>query len=131
LEKQRASLEVSDDIKFLGYREDALQILEQADVFVLTSDVEGLPGVILEAMVRKIPVISSNAGGISEVITHNLTGFLCNDSESFLFFMHEMTENEDLREKISKNAYKKVADDFSLDSVSERFFDLYNHLLKS
>ena len=69
-----------------GWRRDIPRVLSSMDVFVLTSLWEGLPIAVLEAMVSQVPVVATNTGGISEIITEGETGFLvpCHDMPSML-----------------------------------------------
>jgi glycosyltransferase involved in cell wall biosynthesis len=59
---------------FTGYRRDALSLMRQFDILVLTSVREGLPGVLIEALGLGVPAVASNAGGVPEVVEHGVTG---------------------------------------------------------
>lgn len=63
-------------ISFLGNREDVLDLMSEADVFVLPSEFEGLPLVLLEAMAAGVPVVGSRACGIREVVRNGVSGRL-------------------------------------------------------
>lgn len=63
-------------VHFTGARDDIPQLMSAFDVFALTSTSEGLPLVLLEAMAMGLPVLSTNVGGISDLIEDNVTGFL-------------------------------------------------------
>jgi glycosyltransferase involved in cell wall biosynthesis len=63
-------------VVFLGHRQDVRQLLRRADLFVLSSHWEGLPLVLLEAMDEGVPVVSTQVGGIAELVEHNTTGLL-------------------------------------------------------
>lgn len=65
-----------DGVRFWGARSDVPNILRQADIFVLTSDREGFPNVLLEAMAASLPVITTPAGDASIVVQDGLTGFV-------------------------------------------------------
>ena len=62
--------------RFLGLREDSLQIIASSDVFVLPSVADPLPIVILEAMFLGTPIVATTSGGASEMVLDNQTGFL-------------------------------------------------------
>ena len=68
LERMAATLPKSVNIEFLGQREDARDLLSQADVLMIASDSEGIPTVLLEAISYGVPVLSTDVGGISEVL---------------------------------------------------------------
>ncbi|HXK16292.1 MAG TPA: glycosyltransferase, partial [Polyangiaceae bacterium] len=63
-------------IHFTGTRSDVTALLSALDVFALTSDSEGLPLVLLEAMAMGLPIVSTSVGGIPDIIEHDRTGFL-------------------------------------------------------
>ena len=72
------TLEVSDEVKFLGYQANPYPYIKRADVFVLTSDTEGYPTVVCEALCLGKPVISTNITGSDELLANGigiLTGF--------------------------------------------------------
>lgn len=69
-----------DNVEFLGARDDIRTILASTDVFVLSSIAEGIPMTILEAMSAKTPVVSTNVGGISEVVADGVEGYLVEKS---------------------------------------------------
>jgi glycosyltransferase involved in cell wall biosynthesis len=71
-----ASLGIKDRVNFLGERKDVPQLLSKAQVFVLTTNWEGFPISIVEAMRANLPVIASDVGGISEAVVDNVTGYL-------------------------------------------------------
>src|SRR5688572_10923440 len=71
-----AELGIRDHVRFLGYRDDAADLLRSADFFLLPSTREGLPLSILEAQASKVPVLASPAGGTAEIIIDGETGFL-------------------------------------------------------
>jgi glycosyltransferase involved in cell wall biosynthesis len=70
------SLGLQEDVTFAGYVIDARTYMKAFDLFLLSSVKEGLPYTIIEAGFAKVPVISTNVGGIGEVIENLKTGFL-------------------------------------------------------
>src|SRR5688572_25964002 len=71
-------LDVFDEIRFVGKQEQMEDILAIADLFVLTSDYEGFGLAALEAMAAGVPVVSTNAGGLPEIMIDGVTGFMGN-----------------------------------------------------
>lgn len=71
-----AELNISRSVVFAGYRCDARQILAGSNVFVVSSDMEGLPIVLLEALAAKVPVVATGVGGIPEIIVPQTNGLL-------------------------------------------------------
>jgi len=76
LSQLAASLGVAPHVHFLGVRSDVPAVLNALDIFVLSSNIEGLPLVIPEAMATALPVVSTRVGGIPSVIDEGDTGFL-------------------------------------------------------
>jgi len=67
---------VQERVQFLGIRKDVSALLNASDLFVFSSDWEGLPLTLIEAMSSGLPVISTNVGGISDLVMDGVTGFL-------------------------------------------------------
>lgn len=76
LELQATALGVRDHVSFLGYRTDVRELMGAADGLVLPSRWEGLPNVVMEAMLAQLPVVATAVGGTPELIEHGVTGFL-------------------------------------------------------
>lgn len=119
-----------ESIHFLGYRNDVLDILNYSTVFVLPSLIEGLPGVILEAMYAKTPVIAYNVGGIGEIVTSK-TGWLIekNDQTGFENALLNVLNHPDSAKSKVLEAKKMITENFQNDIISERFFQCYNSIL--
>ena len=76
LDKQVKEVQGEDMVFFLGFREDVPQILNSLDVFVLSSEHEGMGSIIMDAMACRLPVVATRVGGIPEVVVHQKTGLL-------------------------------------------------------
>ena len=128
LEKFIHEKKLNEKVKLLGElpREKVFEILRESDIFVLTSNWEGFPITILEAMSCGLPVIVSNVGGVSEVVD-NSVGYLIKraDKEALKRALVQLIENPSLREKMGRNARKRIEDNFSLDKMLERTAQVY------
>ncbi|MFT0212584.1 glycosyltransferase family 4 protein [Pseudomonas sp. F1_0610] len=126
-----SKLELTESIAFLGARNDVSTLLEQSDIFVLTSNWEGLPLTILEAMSASLPVIASDVGGVSESIKHNETGFLVpRGSQSQLIeALEKLIISADLREKMGKAGRAYFLEEFQFSIMLERTQGVYKRLL--
>lgn len=71
-------LGVAEKVRFLGYRDDIPQILAMADCLMLTSDIEGLPLAVIEAMMAGRPIVATKVGSIPEVLRHGQSALLVN-----------------------------------------------------
>jgi glycosyltransferase involved in cell wall biosynthesis len=81
LEADVARRGVGDSVSFLGRRADVEQVLAGADVLVITSDVEGIPGVAIEALMAGCPVVTVPVGGVAEVVEDGVTGVVLADAD--------------------------------------------------
>jgi glycosyltransferase involved in cell wall biosynthesis len=66
-------------VQFVGYKsqQDVAQILTRTDILVLPSFAEGVPGVLMEAMAARLPVVTTQVGGVSELVEDGVSGFIC------------------------------------------------------
>lgn len=121
--------QLSEDVFLLGYRKDVMSILYHSKALLLPSLIEGLPGVILEAMSLNTLVIAYNVGGISEVVTDE-TGYLIekNDSPSFIRAMNKSIQSEYSARKI-RFAKKMINDNYNIKNIAANFYGVYQNLM--
>ena len=123
---------LEDRVYLLPNQSNPFPILSQAAALVLPSKIEGLPGVILEAMMLKIPVIAYGVGGIPEVLKTGETGWCItpNDSQAFIQAIQEViTMEKEVKQKILDKANHLVTTHYSLPQVSLQFEQFYKSLL--
>ena len=131
LKKIREDLDLSDEVSFLGSREDIPELLAQSDLFILPSRFEGLSIALLEAMGAKLPLIASNISGSAELIEHGKNGLLF-ESENHLDLAEKIMylyEHRDEMKRLAQNAYEYVQD-FDISVMCEKYWDLYQYLKK-
>ncbi len=116
---------LNTNVFFLGKRNDVLKIIPLCNALIMPSLIEGLPGVILEAMISKTIVIAYNVGGIGEVINKE-TGFLIDkdDTESFLTAMISLSKIEN-RDQIVSNAYDLIYKNYNNVYIAKEFEKAY------
>lgn len=113
-------------VTFLGSRDDIETQLQQADIFVLLSNFEGLPISILEAMRAQLPVIASNVGGVQELIIDNETGYIVNhDIQVIRDKLIQLLENSDLRLQLGHAGCRYFEDRFSFHSMYDKTVSQY------
>ena len=123
---------LNEKILFLGNSNEIDKILCYSDLFLLPSEMESFGLVALEAMANGVPVISSNAGGLSEVNRHGVTGFL-----SEIGNVTSMAENalklllEDDKLKQFKKQAKEQAQLFDIDIVVKQYKAIYQKALEN
>lgn len=103
------------------------------DVICLTSLNEGTPVSLIEAQAANIPVISTDVGGVRDIILDGETGFVVpkNDPAAFAFRIVEMVEDEKKRQNMSQNGWIHVRDKFSYTRLAHDMENLYNELINN
>ena len=127
LEQHIKENQLENDVILTGFRNDVLDILPEFDVLLMTSIEEGLPLSIYEAFAAKIPVVSTDAGGIKEVVRNGETGFVTpqKDAEALAKMCLEILQNLELKNKIVENAFKVVAEHHDLKNFEENYYHFY------
>ena len=126
------SLGVKDKVTFRGSLLNVPRVLCFTDVFVIPSEKESLGLAALEAMACNIPVISSTAGGLPEVVEHDKTGFCVEpgDVESLAKYMNILIEDESLRKKLGKASAKRAREIFHPDVIIPQYEALYKKVIE-
>lgn len=124
-------LNLCDDMRFVGRQEQIEEILAISDLFLLTSEYESFGLAALEAMATRVPVISTNAGGLPEINIHGKTGFLSNigNVEEMSSFAIELLSNEEMLEQFRQNA-RGQAEQFDIGNIVPQYERLYNRFVK-
>ncbi len=123
---------LSERIHLIPSQENIFSILSKAKALVMPSKIEGLPGVILEAMYCEIPVIAYGVGGIGEVLQTGKTGWLVpsGDSDRFHQAIAEcLSLPKQELQKITENAKKLVEEKYQIGRIAEDFEGFYRDLL--
>ena len=106
-----------------------MSFIKAADVLVLPSIIEGLPGVLLEGMYCKTPVIAYNVGGVSEIITAQ-TGFLIPKNDETSFADSIIKGFKEPNAELIRSAYQNVSKNFINKDLSLGFVKAYGSLQK-
>jgi glycosyltransferase involved in cell wall biosynthesis len=128
-------IEVKDlkaKVKLMGWipHKDVLRYLNELKLLVLPSFTEGLPNILLEAMVCGTPVLATSVGAIPDIIKDGETGFLLksNDPECIAERIVELLNKPELLERVSINAYDYVKKRFSYEKALESWRKILNEL---
>lgn len=109
LEDKVNELELQDKVLFAGNQRDVCKFLNEADIYCCTSKVEGLPIAVLEAMACGLPIITTPAGGVVDIVQEEENGFIVNyDAECISKKMVELASDEALRHEMG-NASRSIA----------------------
>lgn len=129
-EKMVRDLDVCDDVRFVGKQEQMEDILAIADLFLLPSEYESFGLAALEAMAAGVPVVSSNAGGLTEINVPGKTGYVSNvgDVESMSRQALEILGNDTVLNKFKRSAAEH-AKGFDILNVIPIYEQLYERVL--
>lgn len=131
LTRLASELGVEQRAQFVGSQRDVLPWLAASDLFVLSSDWEGLSMAVLEAMAAGLPVVAMETGGMPDVVLPGVTGRLVppGQVDALAQAIAGLLDDAGLRQDMGRAAAKRVADSFSLDQMAERTVRLYDELL--
>lgn len=121
------------DVYFPGFREDALELLNDFDVFLLPSRFEGFPLTIIESMYAGIPVVANDVGGVSEAIDNGVTGFVISPDASDHVFtdrVEQILTSPQQRDSMGKRAGRIASARFSEKKMVEEYRDVYQRVLE-
>jgi L-malate glycosyltransferase len=122
-------LNLQHDVVHLGKVADPKEILSVADLFMLPSETESFGLAALEAMAMKVPVISTNTGGLPEVNIHGKTGFLSaiGDTDDMAANALKLLESPEKLELFRKNAFEQ-AKKFDVEKILPKYEAVYRQL---
>ncbi len=116
----------SQNVFFMGNIPNAGSYNEYADLFLLTSNYEGLPITIIEAMSFGKPIVASNVGGISEIVVNDVNGYvLDNNAGEFVEKIKYVLENKDVYDKFSANSRKIYEEKLTVDKMVGEYMKIY------
>ncbi len=115
------------NIEITGWlaKDDVLEELNQADIFLLTSLWEGLPIALLEAMYYQKICVVTNVIGNRDVIKHEENGFVASDSEQFTEVMNQILQQKIDIKQIKEAAKQDIETKYNFDLVSQAYKQLY------
>ena len=123
---------LADGVIFLGDRESVADILPIGDVFLLPSEHESFGLAALEAMSSGVPPVTSNIGGLGEVITEGETGFLRDphDVAGMAGVISRLFDDEEFRTRVGLRARDRAKKGFGKDLIVARYLELYEGLIE-
>ena len=110
-----------------GMRDDVADLLAALDVFVLSSRMEGLPLVVLEAMAAGLPVVATAVGGLPKLIADGETGFLVphGDEAALRNRLAMLRESPETARAVAERGRARARERYSRDRMVQRYLDLY------
>ncbi|MBG6129722.1 N-acetyl-alpha-D-glucosaminyl L-malate synthase BshA [Aquimarina sp. EL_43] len=131
-EERCKELGIKDKVVFFGNSNEIDKILCFSDLFLLPSERESFGLAALEAMVNKVPVISSNAGGIPEVNNHGVSGYMSDigDVKDMSENSIKILENDSRLETFKENAYREAMK-FDISNIIPLYIKMYESALSA
>lgn len=132
LENKAKALDISDRVSFLGWVDDPDELMSNLDINVLTSISESFPYSILEGAKFKKATVSSNVGGIPDLIEHGVNGylFLPGDCAQLAEYIVELASNSKMRDIMGESIFKRAQDKFSLTNMCKTQLGIYEEILE-
>ncbi|MGD8565543.1 MAG: N-acetyl-alpha-D-glucosaminyl L-malate synthase BshA [Candidatus Bathyarchaeota archaeon] len=132
-EESAKDLGVLERITFFGNVKDVPEILGKSDLFLLPSEDESFGLAALEAMSCEVPVISSNVGGLKELISPGVDGYLIKVGDVDALAKHsiKILQDPELREKFGRNAREKVLNRYVPKKILPKYEALYQETLEN
>lgn len=128
---QSAAAKLESPVKFMGNCTDSAALLKAVDLLVLTSHSEGLPMVILEALMSGVPVVATRVGGVPEIIKPGFNGFLVEPGnlESLCSVLRDILSGSKI-EEMKKKCRSSVLKNYSGAQMAGSYVRLYERLLR-
>jgi glycosyltransferase involved in cell wall biosynthesis len=123
---------LGDRVILTGFRTDVPAILDASDVFVLATRWEGLPYVIIEAMMSGLPVVATDVGGVAELVEEGTTGFLVppEQPEALAHALQKLLTRRQLRDTMGQAGRERALDNFTLDRMLSGIQSVYEDVLQ-
>jgi len=118
-------LGIWQQVVFHGSQSDVYPYLQEADIFLLPSNFEGMPMTIIEAMGTGLPIVASNVGGVPDMLTQGQSGLLTSrEPEAVSRAVLELLQSKALREQLGTNA-REDSRKFHAETMAKAYFEIY------
>lgn len=133
LQERVNQLGLTNRVHFLGLRMDIPEVLGAADVFALGSDYEGNPLSVIEAMAAGLPIVSTAAGGVPELLQNGNQGFIVQPghAEQLSEAMVTVLKNPELRQTMGAAAAARAKEKFDVSAMVRAYEELYDEVSSS
>jgi glycosyltransferase involved in cell wall biosynthesis len=126
-------LDVAEEVRLVGRRQDVADVIGAFDVAVLPSNWEGLPLAVIEYMAAGAPIVATAVGGVPELIEDGVSGLLVKpgDSLKLAAAIGRLLDDRELASRLGQAALERQRANFDLDVVVRRLEDLYIELCEA
>lgn len=131
LKQLAAELGIAEHVLFAGYVSDLKPLYRAADLFVMSSHMEGLCTSIIDAMLAGVPVVATRAGGIPELVTHDETGLLAppRNPEALASAISDLLDAPERGAQMAAAARENMLSNFTADGMVEGTMAAYKRIL--
>ena len=131
IEKYVRERGLKEKITFTGFLDNIIEVLPSLDIFLFTSKTEGLGTSVLDAMAARVPIVTTSAGGVSEMVSHEENGLLypVGDAKGITEGVNRFLENPEFAQSMSEKAQNTVRE-FSKEKTAKRTVEVYEQVLK-
>ena len=132
LKEQAQHLGIAHRCHFLGFRQDIPDILAALDLFVLSSLIEGMPMVMLEAMAAAKPIVATKIPGAVDVLEDGVDGLLVakEDAQALASAINQLLADRSQAQRLGEAARRKALGEYTVERMVERTRQLYHDLLQ-
>ena len=121
------------DITLTSWIYDIAEFNAGRDIMCLTSKNEGTPVSLIEAQASNLPIVSTEVGGVADIVEQNETGFIIprTKKSEFVKKLKLLVENVELRENMKKKGWQNVYEKYSYQRLVKDVENFYRELLKN
>jgi glycosyltransferase involved in cell wall biosynthesis len=131
VERKIEELKLCNNVHLLGIKSNMQEIMCSADVFALNSTLEGMPLVLLEAMSCSLPVVTTPAGGIPELVRPGIDGIVTEgySNEEYAEKLIDLLENNSKRKKLGAAGKARVEDKFTAERIVSKYEKVFEEAI--
>jgi glycosyltransferase involved in cell wall biosynthesis len=126
-----AAYGLEDVYRLMGFHENVEDMFSVMDIFAMSSEQEGLGSSVLDAFMYKVPVVSTDAGGLSDLVQDG-RGMACGVGQykDLAAGMNTLLDNPEVREKVIRRAYDYTRSEHSLEHITDEYMKLFQEMNK-
>ncbi len=131
LEDKAVSMGLGECVRFPGFSQNVVDSIKDASVFVLSSDYEGMPNALAEAMAIGLPCVSTDydGGGVHDLIENNINGIIvpCNDCDTMSGSIISILNDKEMADRIGYNA-RIIREKLNHEFICQQWYDLFREV---
>lgn len=131
LTRYRDLVGIIKKVHFLGHRDDVPRLVQHFDVLALSSEYEGQPNAVMEAMAAGIPVVATDIPGTRDLVVHEQTGYLVpvGGRADFARHINDLLNQPDVARQLGDAGRDRMLQHFTVDTMVQHYAGLYRQLL--